>query len=808
MRFRAIVFLLLAVGVMTAKAATVTGKVVDKESGLSIEFVNVIVKSGAKSYGATTDADGKFSITGVPDGSYTLTASFVGYAPSEKSVSVTRSTVDVGSVYIAENENVLNEVEVKAMKSQMKFELDKKVFNVEADLAAAGVSASELLDNIPSIEVDNDGAVSLRGNSSVSIWINGRDVGITSDNQADILEQLPSESIEKVEIITNPSAKYSPEGTAGIINIVMKRNSLLGYYGSARVSGNTNGGYNANGNVNFNVNKWESNIGIGYRHDRRERNSLSDRSYDDGTYLNSRQKTKNLRDGVFVRGGITYYADTQNELYVNGFGMFGKSSQKGNINYDTDVVGQNLAMQGSDNRGHNRGGNVTLGYRHKFTDTHTLDISASMNGWSGPRNDWSTYLYNLEDEAGQPYTSSNVQLQNNQIRNRNFEYQVDYALPILGKYKLEAGYKGNNSRENSPMTTYSGTTPEEMTITEDLYNRFIYEQTIQALYATVGGTLGNFSFQGGLRGEYWQVRTQSLSYGEEEATVPVYKKNNFQLFPSVFLSYAFPKQNEMQINYTRRIRRPWGGQLNSFHNTADPTNISYGNPYLKPEYSNAFELNYIKTWADHMASVSAYYRSTDNVIQRINFINEQTNVMNNTSDNVSQSISAGTEVVAKDKLFKIVDLTTTLNLFYYKLDGFSYRPENSAQIVTGDGDNNFSWNIRVSGRVMLPLGFSAQVDGRYNAPTVIAQGKRESSYVLDASLRKEFGKWAVNLNMRDILNSRSRESNTVGNGYSQYSKNWGNGRRLQVTVSYSFGNMKARKDHQEEGRNGGDEYDD
>ena len=793
MKLFAILTVMAALITPAAKATIVKGTVIDNETESPLEFVNVIVKAGNATYGATTDEKGKFKISDVPSGKHLLTASFVGYVSSERQISVGDKTLDIGTIKLGENENVLQEVEVKGVKSQMKFELDKKVFNVEADLAAAGVSASELLENIPSVEVDNDGEVSLRGNSSVTIWINGKDSGLTSDNRADILEQLPAESIDRVEIITNPSAKYSPEGTAGIINIVLKRSALLGYYGSARASANSQGGYNINGSGNFNINKWESNIGIGYRHNKGERNSLSRRSFDDGTFLNSDQTNDNSRNGVFIRGGVSFIPNEQNEIYFNGFGMFGNGKRSGNSAYSSNRPGEDLISQSTNNKGDNRGGNVTIGYKHKFTENHTLDFSASMNGWNGPQDNWMHNIYTRENADGESYNENEWQLQHNEINNRNFEYQADYSLPIANKFKFESGYKGSNSHENSPMTTYSGSAQDNMEIDADLYNRFIYEKNVQALYATIGGTIDKLSFQAGVRGEYWQIRTQSLGYGQSESDIQVYKKNNFKVFPSAFISYSFPRQNEMQVNYTRRIRRPWGGQLNSFKNTADPTNISYGNPYLEPEYSNAFELNYIKTWSEHMASVSAYYRSTDNVIQRISFINELTDVMNTTSENVSQSVSAGTEIVFKNHLLKIVDLTTTVNLFYYQLDGFSYQPENSKQLVTGNSDSNFSWNIRAMARVMLPLGFSAQVDGGYNAPTVIAQGKREASYRLNAGIRKDFGAWSINLNVRDILDSRSRESRTVGNGYSLYSKSWGAGRRFQLTVSYNFGNMKSRK---------------
>lgn len=788
--------LLMAVIAMAMSAIVsginLSGKVVDGTTQDPMEYVNITMRKVGTTkilgVGAVTDSAGYFILKNIPEGKYILKSSFVGYTATLKNVIVGVKNIDLGTIVLNEDSKMLKEVEVKGMKSQMKFELDKKVFNVDQNIASAGASASEVLETIPSVEVDNDGQVSLRGNSSVTIWINGKPSGLSSDNRAQILEQLPAESIEKVEVITNPSAKYSPEGTAGIINIVLKQDRKSGYYGSAQVGGDTKGGYNVGGNINYNVGKWDTFLNIGVRGRKRDGSSYSLRDYTDGTFLNSWSDNNRKNNNLFFRGGVTYNLTKNDSFYFSGFGMLGSGNEDSSTKYESDVPGSfstGLSETNSDMNG--KGGNVELGYNHKFRENHTLDFSASFNLWRMPND----ALYHREYVYPES-TKTQYQQQNNHIKVNNWEFQADYENQISKQFKIQSGYKGTLSYEDSPMTTYSGVAQNDMKIDADLFNRFIYDQNIQALYATFGGKINkNLNFQAGLRGEYWHNEAKSLSYGQVASQIEPIKTDKFALFPSAFLSYSLPKDNELQVNYTRRIQRPWGGQLNSFVNISDPTNISYGNPNLKPQFSNAFELNYIKSWTNHILSVSGYYRTTNDVIQRISFMKD--GVMNSTSDNVSQSLATGGEFVVKNKLFKRLDLTTTVNVYYNKLDGFSYMPVGAEKPVTGEMQDNFTWNVRVMASAMLPWDLTLQLNGSYNAKQLVAQGYMKPMYMLGAGLKKQLGAWSFSLNMRDILDSRKWRTITDGPTYHMESERKGGGRRLNFTVSYSFGNMRAKK---------------
>ena len=324
---------------------------------------------------------------------------------------------------------------------------------------------------------------------------------------------------------------------------------------------------------------------------------------------------------------------------------------------------------------------------------------------------------------------------------------------------------------------------------------------LHALYATLSYKFGKLNVMGGLRGEYWKVNTESYTWEQEHDASkrdPAFKKDYFQLFPSLFLSYQLTETQQLQLNYTRRLRRPWGGQLNSFRDTRDATMVSFGNPELTPEFSNSFSLNYLKTWTEHSLLVSAYYRPTSDVIQRINYQSSTDGLMYSTSVNVAKSLSSGLELVLKNKLFRILDLTTTANAYYYKLNGFSY--DIDGQTVKGEGNDNFTWNARMTASVILPYDISVQATGRYNARQVITQGYRKANYSVDLGMRKNFFNKAltVAINCRDLLNSRKWVNYTESDTFTRYQMNKRGGRNVNLTVTWNFGNMKAKKKPQKE----------
>lgn len=802
-----IVFCLLVLSAALCHAqGSVRGKVVDTATGSSMPFVNIAVYDKATQKfikGAISDEKGLFYVTGLPYGSYTIKLSYMGYTELNRdfTLEAEHKHTNFNKINLSEDSQTLQEVTVTAQRPAMRLEVDRKSFDVSQDISNAGGAASDVLENIPSVEVDTEGNISLRGNTSVEVWINGKASGLTSDNRAEILQQLPAESIDRIEVIDNPSAKYSAEGSAGIINIVLKKDRTAGYYGSVQGGGSSRGSANASGNINFNVGKWEGYVNIGYRH---RTNDGGSSSYQE--YLNTHQyqsyTTENDRMGnnLFSRAGITYNATKKDAFSLSGMMMVGSHKNGGVTPYHYGTIGalQDSYIMLRNSSGHNdmRMFYGEFNYRHNFTDRHYLDFTVDYNNW---RMDQDNVYQDSTEYFDEPKpVEYDYQYRPMFNRNHSWEVKLDYENPITEDIMFQAGYQGNFRRENSPQESYIDETSWEgvnQVEDQEYYNRFIYNMDLHALYATATMKFGKLGVMAGLRGEYWRVNSESYDYEQEHDPSkrdPAFKKDFFQLFPSVFLSYQLTESQQLQLNYTRRLRRPWGGQLNSFRNTRDASMVSFGNPELTPEYSNSFSLNYLKTWSANSLLVSAYYRPTEDVIERISYQSSSDGMMYQTFMNVAKSLSSGVELVMKNQICKILNLTTTANAYYYKLNGFTY--DIDGQTVTGEGNSNFTWNARMQASLMLPWDISFQLTGRYRSRQTVAQGYRKGNFRLNLGLRKSFldRKLMLAINCRDLLNTSKFDTYTSSETFTRHQKNWRSGRTVNLTLTYNFGNMKAK----------------
>lgn len=802
---RFIIFFLLCLCAYTGWAqGIVKGKILDRQKSEPLGFVNIkVTEQGSDKFvgGGITDAGGNFNVSGLKDGKYTLTLTFMGYKDVTRQFEITPTKRDVQFklLYMAEDAKQLNEVTVTGQRATMKLEVDRKSFDVGQLISNAGQSASDVLDNVPSIEVDNDGNVSLRGNSSVEVWINGKASGLTSDNRAQILQQLPAESIDRIEVIDNPSAKFSAEGSAGIINIVLKKDRKAGYYGSVQAGGDTRGGANTSFNVNYNSRLIDSYLNIGYRHrantghmESQQTSNTYNQTYDS----DSKQRGNNF----FTRAGVTLHATTKDDFSLSGMLMHGGGNSHSYTPYIYTAMANGLNNYQLDRINRSRTGmDMRYGefnYRHSFTDKHFIDFTADLSSWKMNGDNWyqdSTVVVGIDD------VTYSYQYRPQYINNHRKELKLEYENQVTKNFKIEAGYNGNFSRENTPQESYMDNTSFDGTnASEDklFFNRFIYKQDLHAFYTTLSYKFGALSLMGGLRGEYWRVNTESYTWEQEhDASLreQPFKKDYFQLFPSVFMSWQMTETQQLQLNYTRRLRRPWGGQLNSFRDTRDATTVSFGNPYLTPEFSNSFSLNYLKQWNDHSLLVSAYYRPTTDVIQRISYKNKEDGLFYQTSMNVAKSVSTGLEMTVKNKLWRILDLTTSANAYYYRLNGFSY--DIDGQTVTGNSDHNFTWNARMTASLMLPYDISIQSTGGYTARQVITQGYRKANYSIDFGARKNFFNklFTLSVNCRDLLDSRRFETFTSGPNFTRHQINRRGGRRMSMTLTWNFGNMKQKK---------------
>ncbi|MBR4218214.1 MAG: outer membrane beta-barrel protein, partial [Bacteroidales bacterium] len=491
-----LIFLLFFEALCASAQGVVRGKVLDKSSEEPLGFVNVVVTRTGETKmlkGAITDEQGAFLIDNLPLGNLDLTVTFVGYKTLVRHFTLTqaRPSHHFSALHLSEDAQQLKEVTVTGQKAIMKLEVDRKSFDVSQDISKAGGSASDVLENIPSVEVDNDGNVSLRGNSSVEVWINGKASGLTADNRAEILQQLPAESIERIEVIDNPSAKFSAEGSAGIINIVLKKDRRSGYYGSLQAGANTRGGANTSFNINYNSSKLDAYASVGFRHRHREGGSESRQEYTlTRQYQNYDSESDGMGNNLFMRAGLTFHATENDDISLGGMMMRGRSKDWNNTLYhygymDTGQDWRNMFRR-TFSSGDMKMNNVEFDYRHNFgSDKHFLDLVVEFDTWGGDRSN--IYQDSIIDfnprQVSYDYLSRPMDM-----NNRYWEVKLDYENPISESLLLQAGYNARLSHENSPQESFADSTSwsgKNMVEDKAYFNRFIYDMDIHALYATL-----------------------------------------------------------------------------------------------------------------------------------------------------------------------------------------------------------------------------------------------------------------------------------------------------------------------------------
>ncbi len=777
----------------------ITGSVFNKNTSEPIDFASVVLVNPETGIplrtGTTTDENGSFVIANAPSGKYIVKISNIGSISQEREVLVADSEIRLGRIELADDSRLLQEVVVTGQKNQMSVNSERRVFNVSSNIASAGASADELLAAIPSVDINHDGEISLRGNADVLVWVNGKEMGMNADNRAQILRQIPAETIESIEVMTNPSSKHSTEGTAGIINIKLKENRRSGYFGTAETNADTRGTANVNFNINYNEGKFESFAGIGMKTQHNPGGASSRRSYRESYYLDSDANNQKHENSIFLRLGTNFNPDENNTLYLSAIGTLGHKRGHTATSHHSNLPGQWTSnLNHMRESGDTRGANILLGYKHVFSPDHFLDINASYNIWQGPNDNRSH-----ENETWADGSEESIwQSQHQDVKISNWEAALDYSNPVLPWLRLEAGYKGNYNHENSPASYAGGTAENNLEPLNDLYNRFKYDTDISALYVNISGNHEQLTFSAGLRGEMWQIRTRSLGYGQTDADAAPFKKNDFALFPSASIGWSFLNGNELKLNYSRRIRRPFGPQLNTFENISDPSEVHLGNPSILPEYSNAVELSYIKNWSNHMLSVSGYLRSNTDMISHVSFLapmasDPDVNTMYYGHANVGNMMNTGVEIISRNTLFSRLTLTTTANLYNSHLKAWKadYPLHGSFYAVHGNKQNRLVWDVRCMASVRLPWNMTVQATGRYNSRRVTAQGTLEPGWDVEAGLRKNIDAWSISLVCKDIFNSKETHNILYGNGYTQSINKWSGGRTLRLAVAYTFGKTRS-----------------
>ena len=814
-----------------AFAADITGKVIDYSTKQAIDFANVSVAKNGETTplkGTISDATGSFTIEGLKDGQYILTVSFMGYSEQKKEITVAGKDINVGRIQLKEDTQTLQDVEVVAQGSSMRFELDKKVFTVDQNIASAGASVSDVLENIPSVDVDQEGNISLRNSEDVEIWINGKPAGLNSENRGQVLQQMPAGTIEKIELITNPSAKYSPEGTSGIINLVMKKDRAAGYYGSVQAGidyslaapWTTPPGANVGFNINFNAGPVDGYFNVGYRYHTSNGGSITDRYNLTGegaqvldssliqSHLLQEGHQSHRGGGMFARAGFNFHVAEGHTIGVSGFGMISEPKAFGMQNNNhrsyllTDYPSGDTARLYTRDQfgsGSHPGGNATLDYTFEL-DNHKLTLSGTYNNFG----------FNMVTD----YTQSDLDLQTNLYdttyqnqsslsKEQGIDIKADYEWKPTPQSRLEAGYNYTRGWGNSLSDAYDIIGDQRKEIFP-YYADFNTLTQNHAFYITYGNRFWNkLSIQVGLRGEYYMRHLESWYKDDNGNIQDAYASNPskkdtayFQVFPSAYISYDFGNGHELQLNYTRRVRRPWGHQINPRIDFSDSTNISYGNVDLLPSYSNNLELNYLKTWERHTLSAGVFWKYNEGAIQNYKYMED--NVMKNTYLNIGARQELGVEVVAKNRLFgEVLQLTTSANFYWNNVSAVdqSIMHQGREIHVTLPGQNIFAGSVRINAQFMFTKDFSGQLTGSYRSPRVVAQGTTSHSYSLDVGLRYTLlnKQLALALNVRDLLDSRARRNTTWGDQFWQFSENRWHSRSISFTITYNFGNQMGKR---------------
>jgi outer membrane receptor protein involved in Fe transport len=766
---------------------TIRGSVIDDSTEHPIEFVNVVLRLKGDTTiftGKVTDKLGKFDFADVPSGEYFITFGMIGYKEKRTPVFLIDSQhkhLNVGEVRLVSSEISLDEVLVSAEKSLYNASIDRKVYNVDQDLMSKAGSASELLQNVPSVQVDIDGNVSLRGSTNVLIMLNGKTSPLMNKNSATVLEQMPANSIEKIELITNPSAKYKPDGTSGIINLILKKNKTLGINGS--IAANTGNQDRYNGNVRLNYNPGSLNIFGGYaiRKDRRNRINTDNRLQTDSTYnetLNSYARP--LSHTVSL--GIDYKLDDQNALGLSGdyfYNSFTRTEDANKLRHNSDNVLTNQSNRSRIDYEFEKEYSFTAFFEHNFPkEDHTLRLEFSSAGAPEQEDNHYTNTYQLPIESN---SYDNTLIKNG---DNNRQLTLEYSNPLTEESKLEAGYMGEFIRNDFDFYAENFDVAQQKFVVDmTKTNQFIYDESINALYTTYKQSFGAFGFMAGLRAEGASVKSNLVTLNS------IITNTYFSFYPTLHTSYKLSKLTELQLSYSKRTRRPEGDELNPFPEYRDPLNVSRGNPKLLPEYVHSVELG-CQYQNDAISILPAlFYRNTYNRFTSVTELRKDTTIT--TRQNLSTDQSWGVEVVVSADLNDIVAVHGSANAYLNQIDASNLGYSKNKSVNTWSG--NMTVDLNLSGTSRL------QINSNYNSSRLTPQGKQSPSYIINTGFRQEFleDKLTFVLTIADVFKTQKREYALNIPSLNQTVINRRDSRIIYLGITYRFGvQSKKSKDEQ------------
>ena len=771
-----------------------SGTILDNESNTPLEYATISVfkvNDSVVKYGEITDSNGKFNLE-ISRGNYDLKLEYISFKEKIlKNVAIYKSK-DLGTIFMSIDENILDEVEVIAEKTQVEIKLDKTVYNIGKDLTLRGSSVSDVLDNLPSVAVDIDGNVSLRGNQSVRILINGKPSGLVGISSNDALKQFPSESVEKVEIITSPSARYNAEGTAGIINIILRKNKLAGLNGSISVNGGDPKSYGISGNINYRTKKINLFTNTGYSLRSYENPSISETEYYTGgsinNFLNENGSRNSERNSFYQNTGIEYFFSDKTSLVISYLTRESDDEDITINNINQNFQGEKKLSRRIENENESDDTKeFSLNFTHEFKNKGNL----TMDYQKEKSNEFESGIISNTQSIPNfvKYLGEKVKTDENQ---ESELYKIDYVLPIGEDGQFEMGYRKSNQFQITDYLVEDESLNGQFVKNSNLSNNLYYNEKINAFYTQYGNKKNKFSYLLGLR-----IEESKTTVKQQETKSNDIKKYN-DLFPTINLAFELKENETITLGYSRRISRPRSYFINPFPSRTSETSYFQGNPYLNPTYSNGIDLGYLKRFKKTTLNGSIYYKKSDEIFT---FINEAT----------------GTSVLVNDILVPVIR-RSPINLSTQKEIGIEFNTNYTHSKNWRIGGNiNFyqseiigsyngivydSKNLIWSGRLNNYLKLFSSIDWQtrlsYRGPQKNAISTRKASISTNTAFSKDvFGdKMTLTFKINDIFETGKWRLETFNETYKNYTESsWRGGRSFSLSLIYRFNQKKSQTDN-------------
>ena len=776
----------------------VTGTITDSETNIPLEYATISVfnvNSEKAVNGVISDSNGEFSIE-LNKGNYDFKVEFISFKIKYYRNITVNDPLDLGTIELSIDENMLEEIEVIGEKTEIEIKLDKTVYNIGKDLTLKGSSVSDVLDNLPSVEVDIEGNVSLRGNESVRILINGKPSGLVGISSNEALKQFPSESVEKVEVITSPSARYNAEGTAGIINIILRRSKLTGFNGSLSLNSGYPERYGVSANLNYRTKKLNFFNNVGYNTRTSEGSFINETEYYTDQAINNFLNENGVRDSErnsnYLNTGIEYFISDKTSL-VGSYVLrksdgFTNNTNNVNQNFNTISKFSERLEKESEIDDTNE---FSINLTHDFNkEGHVLTIDYQKEKSSENENG---FISNSQlKPVFTKYLSEKVntdEIQESEL------FKIDYVLPIKKDGQFELGFRRSNQYQDIDYLAENEDLNGNFINDLNLSNTLLYNEKVNAFYTQYGNKKNKFSFLLGLRYEESKTTVKQLANNTNNV------KNYNDFFPTLNLSYQIKENETITFGYNRRIRRARSYFINPFPSKSSATNIFQGNPNIDPTYSNGIDLGYLKRYEKLTLNGSVYYRKETGVFT---FISENTGdfvlvneilvpVLRRTPINLASNKQIGLELNANFTQSKNWRLNGSLNF---------YESETLGEYMGIVYDSkNLTWSGRLSNNLKLFSSVDWQTSFRYRAPQKTAVSERKASIYSNTAFSKDLSKDKITLTFKvnDIFETGKWRIESFNENYRSYSEsNWRGGRTLELNLIYRFNQKKKQS------RNSGD----